>query len=115
MADVFSFRGRAYYGKPGWELHPAEVQEDFSGWRQTKSQNGKAVATWLVKNGYRVAYRSFSKGHEARDYKEWWAKTDLIGEEGQVSPDELRALVAKRAARAANEEAKAQLMGYSLG
>lgn len=90
MADVFAFRGRAYYGKPGWQLRPAEVQENFGEWRQAKSQDGKAVADWLVKNGFRMVYRSFSKGTDARDYKEWWARVELVGEQGQVLPDELR-------------------------
>jgi hypothetical protein len=93
MADVFAFRGRAYYGKPGWEFRPAEVQENFGGWRKAKSQDGKAVADWLVKNGFRMVYRSFSKGMEARDYKEWWAKVELVKQEGEVRPDQLRQLV----------------------
>ena len=94
MADVFAFRGRAYYGKPGWEFRPTEVQEDFSEWRQTKSQNGKAVADWLIKNGFRMVYRSFSRGAEAREYKEWWAKVEFVGEQGQVLPNELKQQIA---------------------
>lgn len=97
-AYVYAFRGRAYYGKPGWEFRPTEVQEDFGEWRMTKSQDGKAVADWLVKNDFRMVYRSFGKGFDARDYKAWWAHVDLVGEEGQVHPDELRELLAEEPA-----------------
>ena len=92
-ATVFTFKGRAYHGKPGLEYRPLEVQEDFGEWRPVKSQDGKQIANWLVKHGYRLAYRKTGNG-DACDYQEWWATTELIGNAGQAGPADLRLLLA---------------------
>jgi len=89
-ATVFAFKGRAYYGKPGWKYCPLEAQEDFGQWRPAKSQDSKQIADWLTKHGYRLAYRKVGKGDTACDYEEWWATIELIGSRGDCSPRELR-------------------------
>ena len=100
---VFSFRGRAYHGKPGIEFRPLEVQEDFGEWRPAKSQDGKRVAGWLVAHGYRLAWRTMGRG-DAVDYQEWWAKAELLSLDGKqwaaypCHPSDLRMLLAHKLA-----------------
>jgi hypothetical protein len=94
MAAVFAFKGRVYYAKPGWEYRPLEVQEDFRPWRPAMSQDGKQIAVWLVKHGFRLAYRKIGQGAMTCDYEEWWATLALIGAQGDCPPRELRSRLA---------------------
>lgn len=98
MVGVYAFKGRKYYGKPGIEFRPLQVQEDFGTWREAKSQDGKVVASWLVKNGYRKVWYKAVKSEAAGDYEEYWCHESLVGydcEHLSIPPTVLKKLVGK--------------------
>jgi hypothetical protein len=72
---VVEFEGVRHYGKPGWSERPFRVREDFGEWRPVESQDGKRIAAWLVKHGYRVL-NTVGRSHDSSSYREWWG---LIG------------------------------------
>ena len=92
---VYGFEGRVRYGKPGLVFEPAKTHENFGEWRNTKSQDGKKIADWLVKNGYRLVWRKLSGSGENRKYVEYWALRSLpwVGNDArriEIGPHELR-------------------------
>jgi hypothetical protein len=93
---VYGFSGMRMYGKPGMIFRPMKVREDFAEWRDTKSDDGKAVQKWMLRQGYRkVWYDPRGNGMNAK-YIEYWAHVSLVGESAEhlhIPPSVLKKLV----------------------
>jgi len=92
---VYGFSGMVRYGKPGMVFEPIKTREEFGEWRDTKSKDGEKVASWLVKNGYRMVWRKLEGTGESRQYIEYWALRSLpwVGNDTgrvEIGPRELR-------------------------
>jgi hypothetical protein len=112
---VYGFAGQRLYGKPGMIFRPMKVREDFGEWRDTKSDDGKAVQKWLLRQGYRkVWYRAEGAGESAK-YLEYWAHTSLVGESAEhlhIPPSILKKLVVEQPAKEISlEEFASQMCG----
>lgn len=90
IVKLYTFKGRCYYTKPGWEYRPHSVREDFGEWRESKTSDGKAIQDWLIKKGYRMVWSSASKGDISREYTQHWALRSLVGDDGLIEPRQLR-------------------------
>ena len=92
-ACVFGFKGTAYWSRPGYDFRPDKVREDFGAWRPAQSQDGRRIASWLVRNGYRVAWRKIGRGADAVAYEEYWVRMDVLGgpEVKYIEPRDIRA------------------------
>lgn len=65
------YKGRSYYGKPGWTYYYEEAATDNGDYHKAPVRDGSKVRRWLVKSGYRLIYSKKGRG-EAVDFAECW-------------------------------------------
>lgn len=72
------YKGRSYYGKPGWTYYYEEAATDNGDYHKAPVRDGSKVRRWLVKSGYRLIYSKKGRG-EAVDFAECWMHERYAG------------------------------------